>query len=90
MIPLLTARDVARLLGWSVDHWYRRRRALEAAGFPRPIPELGNRWDPNAIEAWLAARRGGPRAWEARLAARATHQTTIGGNDGAQAHPILD
>jgi predicted DNA-binding transcriptional regulator AlpA len=72
--PLLTARDVAALLGVTVSYWYRRRRALEAAGFPPPVPALGNRWDPVAIERWLAAQRGEalaePADWEQRLAAR--------------------
>jgi predicted DNA-binding transcriptional regulator AlpA len=72
--PLLTARDVAALLGVTVSYWYRRRRALEAAGFPPPVPALGNRWDPVAIERWLAAQRGEalvePAEWEQRLAAR--------------------
>lgn len=69
---LLRARDVAALLGWSVNYWYRRRSALEAAGFPRPlrVGKLGTRWDPAAIEAWLAAQRGDPAGWEARLVTR--------------------
>jgi predicted DNA-binding transcriptional regulator AlpA len=72
--PLLTTRDVAALLGISVAYWYRRRRELEARGFPPPIPALGNRWDPVAIDRWLAAQRGEappePADWEQRLAAR--------------------
>jgi hypothetical protein len=52
---------------------WRRRRALEAAGFPPPVPALGNRWDPAAIDRWLATQRGEavePADWEQRLAAR--------------------
>jgi len=32
----------------------RRRRLEEDHGFPPPVPGLGRRWDPQAIEAWLA------------------------------------
>lgn len=71
---LLRAREVAAVLGRSVDWWRKNRRALEEAGFPRPVPGIGL-WDPAAIEAWLALfRPGGGRdetaGWEARLAAR--------------------
>jgi hypothetical protein len=45
-----------------------RQRAAAA------IPALGNRWDPVAIDRWLAAQRGEappePADWEQRLAAR--------------------
>ncbi len=72
--PLLTAREVAQLLGLTRAAWYRRRPALEAAGFPPPVPALGNRWDPAAIDRWLAEQRGEtpaePAGWEQRLAAR--------------------
>jgi predicted DNA-binding transcriptional regulator AlpA len=71
--PLLTACEVAGLLGLTRAAWYRRRRALEAAGFPAPVPALGNRWDPAAIDHWLAIQRGEavePADWEQRLAAR--------------------
>jgi predicted DNA-binding transcriptional regulator AlpA len=71
--PLLTAGEVAALLGLTRAAWYRRRRVLEAAGFPPPVPALGNRWDPAAIDRWLAIQRGEavePADWEQRLAAR--------------------
>lgn len=71
---LLTSRDVAALLGVTREYFYRRRATLEAKGFPPPIPALGNRWDPTAIDAWLARERGEapaePAGWEERLAAR--------------------
>lgn len=89
---LLSARDVAELLGWSVNYWYRRRAALEAAGFPRPlrVGKVGTRWDPAAIEAWLAAKRNDLPGWEARLAARleAASSSGDGGQHGTQAHPL--
>lgn len=80
--PLLTAREVAQLLGMTRAAWYRRRPALEAAGFPPPVPALGNRWDPAAIERWLAAQRGEappePADWGQRLAARLDTPAPVG------------
>lgn len=62
--PSIPARQVARdVFGRRhsnpVDWFYRNRARLEAEhGFPRPIPGLRELWyDPEAIEAWLAARR---------------------------------
>jgi predicted DNA-binding transcriptional regulator AlpA len=76
--PLLTAHQVAMALALdSALSFHRRRRALEADhGFPEPVPGLGLRWDPAAIEAWLARRRGAPAGGqdegaEALLVARA-------------------
>ena len=51
---------------------------LRARGFPEPVPGSRGRYDPRAIEAWLARPRGeGPRdpqppvedlaAWQAEL-----------------------
>lgn len=50
---LLTAREVASMLARTVE-WFRQHRPdLEAAGFPPRVPRLGNRWDREAIAAWL-------------------------------------
>lgn len=64
MKPSIHAREVARdVFGRRaknpLDWFYRNRRRLEAEhGFPKPLPGLGELWyDPEAIEAWLAARR---------------------------------
>jgi len=68
---LLKHGQVAQLLGHSADWFSRHRAQLEAQGFPRPVPGCGRRWDPAAIEAWLAAQRpGAVDEWEARLRAR--------------------
>jgi hypothetical protein len=43
----------------------RRRRLEEDHGFPPPVPGLGRRWNPAAIEAWLAQQAGGMPAQDA-------------------------
>jgi predicted DNA-binding transcriptional regulator AlpA len=56
---LLTAHQVAELLALGGPRSFaQRRRRLEGLGFPPPVPGLGRRWDPAAIAAWLAAKRG--------------------------------
>ncbi|WP_206934188.1 hypothetical protein [Roseococcus thiosulfatophilus] len=55
---LLTSHQVAELLGLRPRQFGARRAGLEAAGFPGPVAGLPDRWDPLAIEAWLAAQRG--------------------------------
>lgn len=52
---VLTAAEVARLLRYrTAARFYDRRRELEAAGFPRPLPGLGRlRYSRVAVEAWL-------------------------------------
>jgi hypothetical protein len=59
---LWTAHQVAEALGYaSARSFHCRRRRLEAEhGFPPAVAGLPDRWDPKAIEAWLAAQR--PRA----------------------------
>ncbi len=76
---LLTQRQVAEWLGHSLD-WFRRNRVrlVQEQAFPPPVPGLGQRWDPQAITAWLAHWRGVAPApdsddWENILAARAYH-----------------
>lgn len=60
MRQLLTAHQVAMTLALdSAMSFHRRRRCLEAEhGFPAPVPGLGLRWDPAAIDAWLGRQRG--------------------------------
>lgn len=55
---LLNRPAVARRLGISVERFYRNRRELEAAGFPKPAfgRMSGERWDPLAIDRWLDAK----------------------------------
>jgi predicted DNA-binding transcriptional regulator AlpA len=59
---LLRTPEVAALLAMSVESFYRRRAALDAAGFPKPVPGMGVRYDPLAIQEWLAAQRTRPGA----------------------------
>ena len=54
---LIRTKDVAAMLGLRLPSFYRRRAALEAAGFPGPVTACGLRWDPVAIDAWLAGLR---------------------------------
>ena len=56
--PLLTKHGVAERL-YHTLHWFAYHRAkLEAAGFPPPVPACGERWDPQAIDNWIARQRG--------------------------------
>jgi hypothetical protein len=57
---LLTAHQVAELLGLRPRQFAARRAGLVAAGFPAAVAGLPDRWDPLAIEAWLAAQRPAP------------------------------
>lgn len=70
---LWTAHQVAEALALpSARCFHARRRRLEGEhGFPPPVAGLPDRWDPRAIEAWLAAQRP-------RLAA-------VNDDDGAEA-----
>jgi len=55
-------QQAADALGLTVDGFCRRRARLEAGGFPRPLPGLRRRYDPLAIEGWLARLRGSANA----------------------------
>lgn len=59
MRQLLTLHQVAVLLGLPGARSLvaRRRQLEEEHGFPPPVPGLGLRWDPVAIDAWLARHR---------------------------------
>lgn len=58
MTPLLDRAGVARRLSVSMDWIYRNIDRLD--GFPPPVFGRGRgaRWDPLAIDKWLALRRG--------------------------------
>lgn len=73
MRALLTAHQVAAALSLrSARSFHNRRAALEAEGFPRPVRGLPDRWDPAAIEAWLAAQRPAAAAPDSLAAAEQT------------------
>lgn len=55
MDRLLRTPEVAERLGLSVEAFYRRRRSLEAAGFPAPKPPFKSRWADSAVTAWISA-----------------------------------
>jgi hypothetical protein len=58
MPGLLTATQVADLLGLGRRSFMARRRRLQAEhDFPAAVAGLPDRWDPLAIEAWLASQR---------------------------------
>lgn len=56
MSKLLRTPEVARLLGLSVERFYRVRPKLEAEGFPRPRAPFTNRWSADAVTAWINAQ----------------------------------
>jgi hypothetical protein len=60
MQRLLTAHQVAEILALDGPRAFaqRRRRLEEEHGFPPPVPGVGQRWDPLAIEAWRRRIRG--------------------------------
>ena len=77
---LLRAPEVAALLGMSVRAFHAARARLRDRGFPAPVPGMGPRYDPRAIEAWLARAQGKAAAsppvediagWQAELDRRA-------------------
>lgn len=80
MHRLITATQVADLLNLGRRAFLARRRWLEAEhDFPPPVRGLPDRWDPTAIEAWLAGQRDAtaapPETTEAILIARARAAT---------------
>lgn len=54
-VPLtMTAEEVASALQLKPGGFRVRRRMLEDAGFPRPLPGLRGRWSAEAVRAWIA------------------------------------
>lgn len=59
MTRLLTMREVAARLGYGYDWFRKHRAALERDHkFPAMVPGCGFRWDPRAIDRWLARQDG--------------------------------
>ena len=55
---LLTIDELCRdVLNHPKSWFYKNRADLEELGFPMPVPGLGHRYDPVAVEAWLARWR---------------------------------
>lgn len=52
MRKTLCLREVAERLGVAYPWLCRHREALEAQGFPKPLPVI-NRYDPRAIAKWM-------------------------------------
>ncbi len=60
MTGRLTAEDVAGRYRLSVDRFRKRRAALEAAGFPKPLPGFDHLlWNERHLEVWEALAQGG-------------------------------
>lgn len=53
MDALIDIAAVARRLGRSRSWFYEHRKELERQGFPAPLP-IVDRWDPAAVDAWIA------------------------------------
>jgi predicted DNA-binding transcriptional regulator AlpA len=73
-------RAGARRLGVSVETFYRRRRDLDAAGFPAPRSPFRARWSSDEVDGWINGGQGEAEtpdppstddAWRAKLLARA-------------------
>ena len=50
---VMTLAEVCDALALSTDAFYRRRRRLEAAGFPRPLAGAGTRWSRRLVHNWI-------------------------------------
>ncbi|MFP5514085.1 MAG: hypothetical protein ACLGJC_13470 [Alphaproteobacteria bacterium] len=81
---LMTARDVATYLNRSEQWFLMKRESLEAAGFPRPDPLMGNLYDRAAVDLWLDRRSG-----LARASAPANDAMPVPANDPNADDPIL-
>lgn len=57
---VFTTSELADALQISADEFKERRQALEANGFPRPLPTLGERWSIMDVVNWVngATRHG--------------------------------
>jgi predicted DNA-binding transcriptional regulator AlpA len=77
MRRLITATQVAELLGIGRRQFLMRRSRLQSDhGFPPAVAGLPDRWDPLAIDAWLASQR--PAAPPAPDAAAEAEAVLIG------------
>jgi len=54
--PLLTAEQVATILGYDVRTFYRKRPGLEKKGFPRPV-EGTRGYDEDAVRLYIKGHR---------------------------------
>lgn len=52
-LVLVSGNRLAVMFGKSADWWARNRDALEAKGFPRPVPGVPGMYDPVAVRRWL-------------------------------------
>lgn len=55
MILVFTKKEVAAALGKSARRFDELRPALEAMGFPRPVPGLGACWSILQVSQWINA-----------------------------------
>ena len=54
---VFTASELAEALQISADEFKERRQALEANGFPRPLPTLGERWSIMDVVNWVNGKQ---------------------------------
>jgi predicted DNA-binding transcriptional regulator AlpA len=52
--------ELCSLLAMSEITFRRRRKALEAAGFPRSLPGMGARWSKRAVAMWINGQSSTP------------------------------
>ena len=54
---VFSKEEVAFALGTSVSHFDEIRAVLEAEGFPKPLPVLGDRWSIMEVITWVRGER---------------------------------
>ena len=54
---VFSKEEVAFALGKSVSHFDEIRAVLEAEGFPKPLPVLGDRWSIMEVITWVRGER---------------------------------
>ncbi|MBL8790540.1 MAG: hypothetical protein JNM45_08575 [Rhizobiales bacterium] len=61
---VFTVKELAEALQISTDEFNSQRLALEANGFPRPLPELAERWSIMDVVNWVNGTSRGSRSDE--------------------------
>jgi excisionase family DNA binding protein len=74
--PLLTAEQLAATLGFSRRQVY---RLVEEAGLPHYKIGAALRFEPEAVEAWLEAKRAGD--WPSPLTSHLIPDKMVGGEE---------
>lgn len=78
MTLVLTLAELAARLQVSRQWLARRHGHLRAAhGFPPPLPGLGLRWDPRAVDAWIARQTQAPDTSEREASSPALDWSSV-------------